>query len=344
MNFLSILVAILVFGFLIFIHEGGHFLTARAFHVHVEEFSIGMGPKIFSHRSKKTGTAWSWRLFPIGGFVSMPGEDEISDLPDGFDKKPAWQRFLITAAGAVTNIVIAVLVMFFLVLAGKNLASNVVYSSGGFTEPNAAVQIQPGDRIVRVGNAATHIGNQVVYEIMHQGIEPIPVTVIRDGKTVVLENVVFASQSESGVTYGTPDIKVYSEPHTFLNCLKHAWFRSASTVKMIVDSIVDLFRGRYGIEAVSGPIGVTEAIGEAAKAGGISNVVYLAVVISMNLGIFNLLPLPALDGGRLIFLLLEMIFRRRLNPKIEGMIHFVGLALLMVLMVIVTIKDISTLF
>lgn len=341
---LNILLAIFVFGLLIFIHEGGHFLAARAFGVQVDEFAIGMGPKLISKKSKKTGTTWSLRLFPIGGFVSMPGEDEQSNLPNGIDKKPAWQRFIITAAGAFTNLFVGVIVMFALVLSSGNLASNTVHS---FIEQEGTSSSQYGlmadDTIIKVNGVRTHTGNEVVYEIMHAGDNPITLTVLRSGEKVVLENVIFQTVTEQGVVFGNPDFKVYSEEPTFFNCMYHAWFRSLSTIKMIWDSIIDLVGGRYGMEAVSGPVGVTQAIGTAAKSGA-QSVVYLAVVISMNLGIFNLLPIPALDGGRLVFILFEMITRRRLDPKVEGYIHFGGIVLLMLLMVLITAKDIISLF
>ncbi len=341
---LNILLAILVFGLLIFIHEGGHFLAARAFGVQVDEFAIGMGPKLLSKKSNKTGTTWSLRLFPIGGFVSMPGEDSESDIPNGIDKKPAWQRFIITAAGAFTNLLVGVIVMFALVLSSGTLASNTIHS---FVEQEGVSSSQyglmAGDTIIKVDGVRTHTGNEVVYEIMHAGDEPITLTVLRSGEEVVLRNVVFQTVTEQGVVFGQPDFKVYSEEPTFFNCIYHAWFRSLSTIKMIWDSLIDLVSGRYGMEAVSGPVGVTHAIGDAAKSG-LQNVVYLAVVISMNLGIFNLLPIPALDGGRLVFILFEMISRRRLDPKIEGYIHFGGIVLLMLLMVLITAKDIVSLF
>lgn len=344
MNFGYIVIALLIFGFLIFIHEGGHFLAARIFGVQVDEFSIGMGPKIFSKKSKKTGTSYSLRAFPIGGFVSMPGEDEQSDLPNGIDKKPAWQRFIITAAGAFTNIVVGLIVMFILVLSTRSLASNRIHS---FIEQDGISSSQSGlavnDKIVAVENVRTHTGNEVAYEIMHSATEPIDITVIRNGEKIVLEDVAFGTFTESGVVFGNVDFKVYSDDPTFFNCLYHAWFRSLSTIKMIWDSLLDLITGRYGMDAVSGPVGVTEAIGTAAKSG-VATLVNLAVVISMNLGVFNLLPFPALDGGRLVFILFEMITRRRLNPKIEGYIHLVGITLLMLLMIFITAKDIVSLF
>ena len=305
-----------------------------------------MGPKILSKKSKKTGIAYSLRLFPIGGFVSMVGEDEESEDENAFYKKPVWQRIIITAAGALTNIIAGVLVMCILVIASKDpLASNTVaefvYDDQGVCyAENAGMEI--GDRIISVEGTRVHIGNEIFYEIMRKGIEPVDITLERNGERIVLEDVTFPTFEEEGTVFGTIDFRVFAEARTFGSVLKHGLFRSVSTIKMIWESLIDLIRGRYGIDAISGPIGVTEALGEAAKSG-ISDLVYLAVVISMNLGVMNLLPLPALDGGRLLFQFIELVTRRPVKKEIEGYIHFAGIVLLMILMVLIAVKDIMKL-
>ena len=338
---MTILIAILIFGLLILIHEGGHYLFARLFHVTVNEFAIGMGPKILSHTSKKTGIVYSLRLLPFGGFVSMAGEDEECDDENAFCKKPVWQRMIITAAGAAMNLITGILVMGILIAAAKSLPSTVIYQ---FTEDNISAQsgLMAEDRITAVEGTAVHTANELVYEVMRKGIEPIDITVRRNGETILLKDVVFPTITESGETFGNIDFYVYSEAKTPLNILKHAVFRSASTIKMIWESLFDLISGRYGLGAVSGPVAVTGAMSEAA-ASGIDDLVYLAVVISMNLGIMNLLPLPALDGGRLVFQLIEAVFRRPVPRHIEAYVHFAGIMLLMALMVVITFKDIFTL-
>jgi len=335
---LTIVIAILIFGLLILIHEGGHFLFARLFHVTVNEFAIGMGPKVLSHTSKKSGIAYSLRLLPFGGFVSMAGEDEECDDENAFCKKPVWQRMIITAAGAAMNLITGILVMGILVAAAKNLPSTVIYQ---FTEDNISAQygLMEEDRITVVDGTPVHTANELVYEVMRKGVEPIDITVRRQGKTVVLEDVVFPTITESGETFGNIDFYVYSEPKTPASVLKHAFFRSGSTIKMIWESLYDLVTGRYGMNAVGGPVAVTEAMSEAASEG-IADLVYLSVVISMNLGIMNLLPLPALDGGRLLFQIIEAIFRRPVPRHIEAYVHFAGIIVLMALMVMITFKDI----
>lgn len=337
MDFLYVLLAIFIFGVLILIHEAGHFLFARLFRVTVHEFAIGMGPKVISHTSKKSGIAYSLRLLPFGGFVSMAGEDEESDDPNAFNKKPVWQRFIITAAGAAVNLLAGILVMGILVATSKALPSTTIHH---FDEKSTSVQyLQEKDQITAVDGTRVYTFNDLLYEIMRKGVEPIDVTVKRNGTEITVADVVFPTITDSGVVFGNVDFIPYAEAKTPLNILKHACVRSASTIKMIWESLYDLVSGRYGVEAVSGPVGVTQAMSEAASTG-IANLVYLAVVISMNLGIMNLLPLPALDGGRLVFLLVEGIRRKPVSPRIEGYIHFAGLAVLMLLMVLVTFKDI----
>ena len=339
-----IIIAILIFGLLIFIHEGGHFLFARLFKVTVNEFSIGMGPKLVSKKSKKSGISYSLRAFPIGGFVSMAGEDEESDDPNALNKKPVWQRMIIVAAGGVVNLVAGILVMFILVFSSTSmgLGSTTVaeFRDGALSQSSG---LKAGDTIVEVDGRNVHIADELVYEIMRLGIEPVDLTVVRDGEKTVIEDVEFPQMSEQGVAFGDADFYVYGQERTFTNLVKHSFYRSTYTVRMIWESLYDLVTGRYGIEAVSGPVGVTEALTQAAQTGSY-NFIYLVVVISMNLGVMNLLPLPALDGGRLVFLLIEAVRRKPINPKVEGVIHTAGLALLMLLMIFICVKDVIKLF
>ncbi len=203
--------------------------------------------------------------------------------------------------------------------------------------------LRENDRILSVDGTSVHTANELVYEVMRKGIEPIEVTVRRDGEVLTLPNVSFATMTESGEVFGSIDFYVYRDAKTALNVLKHAFFRSVSTIKMIPESLFDLLTGRYGISSVSGPVGVTQAMTEAAQQS-IADLIYLAVVISMNLGVMNLLPFPALDGGRLVFLVVEGIRRKPVSPRIEGYVHFAGFAVLMVLMVLILAKDIIGLF
>lgn len=347
MSIFSIIIAIFVFGLLIFIHEMGHFLAARLCKVTVTEFAVGMGPKLWSFVGKKSGTRYSIRALPFGGFTSMAGEDEESDDPNAFSAKPLWQRFIITAAGSLSNISIGILLMTLLVIFSGSLASTTIYQFVGFEEGTVAQSkaegLMEGDKIIAVDGERVHIANELAYEIMRRGIEDIDITVIRDGEEITIENVTFPQESSDGITFGSLDFYVYAEHKTVGNVLKHAFYRSELTIEMIWESLYDLVTGRYGMEAVSGPVGVTQVLGEAAETG-FSDLVYMAVVLSMNLGVMNLLPLPALDGGRLLFLLVELVRGKRINPNAEAMIHFVGIVILFGLMIVIAFKDIAALF
>ncbi len=339
---MTVIIAILIFGFLIFIHELGHYLTARLFNVGINEFALGMGPKIYSHTSKKTGIMYSLRLLPIGGFVSMVGEDEDSTDENALNNKPVWQRMIIVAAGAFMNIVVGVLTVLVIVSSTKNLATNVIAQ---FTEDSTLQEygLRVNDRIVKVGNQNVHIGRDMSEAIMFEGTKPVDVTVIRDGEKVVLKDVVFGQMTESGMVFGKIDFKVYPEGRSFNNIIKHTVYYSKSTVNIIWKSFLYLITGKVGVEQMSGPIGVTSAIGDAAKMG-IQNLLDICALLALNLGIFNMLPFPALDGGRFVFMLYELIFRKPVKREIEGYIHFAGLCLLMLLMVFVGFNDIKNLF
>lgn len=339
-----ILIAILLFGLLIFVHELGHYLAARAFGIAIYEFSIGMGPKIFSKTSAKTGIAYSLRLLPIGGYLSMAGEDEESDNPNAFDKKPIWQRMIVTFAGAAFNILLGFIVMFMLVIGMESLGSTQVSKfHDGALSPGYGVEV--GDVIKEVDGHRVHIPNELAYFVGRYGVNgtPVDITVVRDGKELVIPDVVFAIEAAdgSGKKYGCDFYVNYSEK-TFGNVIKEGFYRSTFTIRIVIDALVDLVSGKYGVEDLSGPVGVTGAISSAAKEGS-SNLWSIFVLLAMNLGIMNLLPIPALDGGRIIVLFIELIIRRPVNKKIEGYINFVGMMILFAFMAFITVKDIGVL-
>ena len=388
---LYLLLTLLLLSIMVVIHELGHFLFAKLFKVTVLEFSIGMGPAIYTTKNKKSKgetsnenmkiaesfrhgdegensnlvaepelceaedkkTAFSIRALPIGGYVSMAGEDDASDDVNAFCNKPVWQRFIITIAGAVMNILLGILCMCLLVGIETSqysqngegyLVSNTIY---GFQENSVSDKgenpLMAGDTVIKVNGVYVHTGNELVYEIMNHGYEPVDLVVVRNGKQITLENVAFPTEAEKGVTFGDYDFVMQLEKADFGTVVKHAFFRSISTVKIIIDSLGDLLGGRYGADSVSGPVGMTGAVGEAAK-NGFSSILYLFILITMNLGVFNLLPLPALDGGRLIFLIIEGVARRPIKREIEQTINTVGLLALMGLMLLITVKDVFSLF
>ena len=347
---ITVVSAILVFGFLIFIHEFGHYITARLFHITIEEFSIGMGPRLLSYESKKTKIIYSLAMFPIGGFVMMPGEDgeseEYATDPNTFDKKPAWKRFIVVLAGAAVNIIAGFLAMI-LLTAIINVGDTTVgefytKEESGYIVSSQDSGLMVGDEIIEVEGKRVYILDELSYEIMRYGNNPIDLKVKRNGEIVELYDVIFPMEEAQGQTFGVRDFRVYAVDKDFGTVMRYSFRKSILIVRMCWESLADLITGRYTVAAISGPVGISSAIGEAASAG-FTSLLYIVVLISINLGVMNLLPLPALDGGRLIVILFEMITRKKLPAKVEGIINGVGLILLLGLSAVVMVKDIFTL-
>lgn len=333
----------LIIGFLTFIHEFGHFFFARLFKVPILEFAIGMGPKLFSWTGK-TGTRYALRAFPIGGFVQMEGEEGTSDDPNAYNNLSPWKKIVVTVAGPVVNIIFAIIVCFVIVLTSSALISTTV----GATADTSA--LQQYDEIVKVGNVAVYTGDDAYYEVMMQGYQAIDVTVIRNGEKIVLEDVVFPADTSG--KFAQIDFICYSIKDAGIgDYLKHAFFKSVNNVKMVWDSLIGLISGRFGMNELSGPVGIVDSVNDVAQENKdnpdvvVSLLVNLLAVISMNLGIFNLLPIPALDGGRIFFHLIDGIAGKKVIKKeIEDAITSVTMILLLIFMFIVSAKDIINLF
>ncbi len=350
-SLLSLAVTIFVFGLLIFVHEFGHYIVARKFGVGIIEFAIGMGPKIKTWKGKYND--FTLRAIPIGGFVNMVGEYD-EEIPEEhqykipINERSVWKRMLIVVAGPFMNLLLAFVIMMGIVASSSAIGTTVVY---GFVENSVSNQygLQPKDEIIRVNGKKIHCYNDLSYKIISDGIEPIDIVVLRNGEEVVLNDVQFGTESEEGINFGRIDFAVYIKEKTVGTVMQEAFWQATSTVYMTVDSLIDTFTGRYGIEAVGGPVAVGGEIdqtiknsrdfGEAAR-----NIAVLAVMISVSLGIFNLLPIPVLDGGRLLFYIIEAIRRKPMNPKYEQAISAVFMILLLGLMFLVMMKDISGLF
>ncbi len=353
---MGIVIALLVFGILIFVHELGHFLTARIFGVGILEFSIGMGPKLYSHKSKKSQTVYSLRLLPIGGYVSMYGEDpqteqatdSIETPPDfppeaSFSNKKVWQRMIICVAGAVMNLLLGFLIMTVLITKQELYASTKIHS---FQHENAISQtcgLQAGDEVLSVNGHRVHIGTELIYRIFLDGAEPMEFEVLRNGNKETL----MVTLPKDAANPQVPKIDFFvsaTKEKSVGNIFKHSFYSSKSQVVLVVESIKGLFSGKYGMEAMSGPVGITGELSNAASTSdGGESLLSLIVLISINLGICNLLPIPALDGGRLLFLCIEGVRRKPLDPKYEGYIHMIGFALLMLLFFVITFQDIKRL-
>ena len=340
-------------GILIFVHELGHYLTARACHVTIYEFSLGMGKRLFGFTSKKTGIQYSFRLLPIGGYVSMAGEDEDKegeeDDPNAFNKKNVWQRLLILVAGASMNVLTGALAMLILVagmtVSGYKLPSTTVaeFAPGA---SSYVTGLELGDKILRVDGVPVYTGYDLSYEIMFNGYRPVDVVVERDGEELTVPDVMFPSGMEDGIELGSMDFYVLAADSTIGNVLKTTFYRSVSSIKMVFDSIGGIISGRFTLASMSGPIGVSSAVADVASqpmAGW--NILYLFALIAMNLGVMNMLPIPALDGGRVFFRIVEILrFGKPINPKVEATIHGVGMTILLMLTAVIAFKDLFAIF
>lgn len=335
-GFLFVLLAILVFLFIIMVHEFGHFITAKLFKVSVPEFSIGFGPVIF--KKKKGETLYSLRTLPIGGYVQMVGEDEESEDQNALCNKPVWQRIIIIGAGAFLNILMGFIV--YLVIMG-NVHQMPILNVKQVVENTPAYEVlMPGDSIKAVN------GNRVWYykdfKFLINTIDPeesLTLTVKRGENTFDCNITPYYSE-ESGYQIG---ILMDTEDVGFLGKIKYAFYELFFVIKAIFYSFYMLLRGQVSLNSISGPVGTVGIMTQAAK-NGFYSFINLFAMLTVNIGIFNLLPLPALDGGRVFFSLIELVIGKKIPPKKEGMVHFIGLILLLALMFFVTVNDIVTVF
>ena len=338
---LGILVAICAFGIMIFLHELGHYLAARACKVKVLEFAVGMGPKIVSHTSRKTGIVYSLRALPIGGYTAMQGEDGEDDDPHALVNRPRWQRLCVLLAGSFMNLLSGVLAMFIYLSLTGLVGTSVVAS---FHENStSSAWLREGDEIVAVNGRAMIDYTDVLNTITLDGIQPMDIEVIRDGERVLLSGVTFQTEELEGVLVGKLDFQFQGARPSIPALFKQTGTQSVATVKMIYVTLAKLVTGRIGIKGVSGPVGTVSVISKAAV-GGLTNILYLFAFISLNLGVMNLLPFPALDGGRILFVLIECVIRRPVNPKFEGIVHTAGMVILLLFMALITVFDVIKLF
>lgn len=340
---ITALASIFVFGTVIFIHELGHFLSAKFSGIKVHEFALGMGPTLI--KFSKGDTQYALRLFPIGGFVSMEGEDEESDEEGSFTKAPVSNRILVTIAGAVMNLLLGFVVLIIIVSMQNSIVSRKIAEF----YPNASTRehgLRENDTILSVNGRRCYVAGDVSYEFARTQNGTTDLTVLRDGKKIELKDVVFDTIKSSDKTNEQDqlviDFKVYPIKKTVFSVVREAGNWTLSLARLVILSLTDLVSGRVAINNLSGPVGIVSAIGQASSLG-ITSVLLLLALITINLGIFNLLPLPALDGGRLAFLILEAIRKKPIKPKYEIAVNAVGFMLLMGLMLFVTFNDITRL-
>lgn len=360
---MGIVIAVLVFEFMILIHEWGHYIAARKNGVFVQEFALGMGPKIVGWTSKKTGTLYSWRIFPIGGYCQMLGEDEKVERKDSFSAKFIGARIMIVAAGPFMNIAMAFLLNLILIVANGYSTTVIQSLDKGYGAMDAG--IEAGDQITAVNGQRVHILQDVNYALIDNMDQPMEVTVRKpDGSektvTVIPQYDDALERYRLGISVGG-----YAQgwggaiaekgagviPELIGNTFAQAFWQMTGNIKLVIRSFVQLITGQMGLDSLMGPIGIVNVVGDSYAAAAtvnlwaaLSNVLSLTALLSVNMGVMNLFPIPALDGSRIIFLAIEGVRKKPLSQKLEAGIYTAGFVLLMALMAFVAYQDIVRLF
>ena len=348
-----ILLAILMFGFLIFIHELGHFLSAKLLDVQVNEFAICMGPVLW--QKKKGETTYSLRVIPIGGFCAMEGEDEESDNPRAFPQKSWWRRLIILAAGSFMNFVAGFLAIVLLYTGASAYSAPIVTDFFEGCPLESADGLQEGDELYKIDGRRVYLYSDVGMLLSRNKTGVYDVVVKRNGELVELHEFEMKPQL---YTVGGQQAYKYGQyfgtvPGGFSNCLKYSWYTAMDFARLVWMSLEDLVSGLVSVSDMSGPVGIVSTISEvgsqsATVQAGLQNVAYLGAFIAINLAVMNMLPLPALDGGRIFLLLVNSLFtaitKKKIPAKYEAYVHAAGMVLLLGFMACVTFKDIWKLF
>lgn len=333
---ITIISSIIIFLLVILIHEFGHFIVAKMNGVSVLEFSIGMGPKLFQKESN--GTLYSLRVLPVGGYCQLEGEDEENDSPNSLNNQSPLVRLKVILAGAIMNFILAFILLILLMSVSRvsTEISGVIKDSPAYSSG-----IQTGDQIVSINGENVSDGEELLKSIKEsQG--DLNIGVIRGSQS---KNIKVTPRLENNIRkIGVNFQEEYNiKNFSIVKGFKKGLITFLNLTGMLYKFLGMLITGQLGLGGVSGPVGVVKEIGNAAKTG-VANLIFLLAYININLGVFNLLPIPALDGGRAIFILIEMIFGKKISQEKEGYIHMVGLILLLALIAIVTIKDVIKLF
>lgn len=348
-----ILVAILLFGILIAVHEFGHFIAAKSLGVKVNEFAIGMGPRIL--HKKRGETEYTWRLFPIGGFCAMEGEGEDSSDPRAFNNKPRWKRLIILVAGAFMNFVVGVLIFLILNVGITGFVTTTIDSFMDGFPLQGEQGLMVGDRIVSVDGHAIYKRSDLDLFFSRTG-ETMDLVVERDGARVALEDFPLQPREypgEAGPKYG---LIFEQKTATFLDKLKLTWYESIDTVRLVWVSLGDLVTGQVSVRDMSGVVGIVGMVGEigqegaavAGFMGALLNILYFFGFIAVNLAVMNLLPIPALDGGQILFLAVDKVYhlftKKNVSQKWLSYINAGGFFLLIALMAVIAFSDVLKIF
>ncbi len=371
----NIVVLLLMLSLLIFVHEGGHFIAAKKCGVHVYEFALGMGPKVLSFKRKNDPTEYTLRALPIGGFCAMAGEegedDESLDKDKFMCNKSKIKRIIILVAGVTMNFITAIILLFIIGLSFGSTEQKSIIGRVETGSPADVAGLKVNDKIIECNGykistwdkltIVTNLKNKnnyYEYKVEHEdgSVDTYKITpdeyVVIGSETIKLdennklEDVLKKyNKKESEVTVsklvgiGAPsEIK-----KDFLSALKYAFSKFGSIVSTMLLILGSLFTGKLGLSALSGPVGMYSVVGTVASLG-FANLIYLTAYLSINLGVLNILPFPAFDGGRVLFVLIEAITRKKVDPKIEGYFHSIGFILIMLLMVYITFQDVLRLF
>ena len=337
---LPFIIAILLFCFIIFIHEFGHFICAKISGVKVNEFAIGMGPKIFSFG--KNETKYSLRLFPVGGFCAMEGEDGESDDGRAFNKAPIWKRIIIVAAGAVMNIILGFIIISVLLSTNDLIGTRTIAKFSDKAVSNVA--LKEGDKILSINGMHCISDYDINIGLMRDDDGVVDFTVQRNGKKIALSDVKFKTE-KSDEAYGKNkiiidyDFYLVGVKPTFLTVLNASARETVSFARLVFIGFYDLFTGQVGLSQLSGPIGTVKVVAQSVSYG-FESLMFIMAFITINIGIFNLLPIPALDGGRLFILIIQGISRGKIKIKHEALINTIGLVVLLILITLISANDI----
>ena len=343
---LSIIYFVLILGTIVLVHEFGHFFFAKLFGIYVYEFSIGMGPKIFSKKDKKGETTYSIRAIPVGGFVQLAGEgmDEDKKLPKDrlLQSKPIWQRFLVMFFGAGNNFILAIIVLFFLVLIVGSPSISTVIPSVIDGSPAQVAGIMAGDKVIAIdGDKTKTLDDLQLYLTIAEGETTFKVLRNNEEKEIKVTPLTGEEATKAGYSYGiTFDSKVEKG---FFNAVKYAFTKTYALMRQLVITLKELFTGGVGVKELSGPVGIFQAVDQT-KSTGFANLFYLLALLCINVGFINLIPFPAFDGGRILFLIIEKIKGKPIKAETENLIHNIGFFILLALIIYVTFNDILRIF
>ncbi len=334
-----IIIAILFFELIIIVHEGGHFVTARLMKIKVNEFSIGMGPKVFSFTKGETKYSLRWILF--GGYCAMEGEDEVSSEANSFSSKSVPARMLVVVAGALMNLLLGFLVIV-CIISNQNLVGTTTVAKFDGNAVSASSGLAVGDTIKSIDGMRVFTATDIQTGLTRSADDTVSVTVERNGQIQTFD-VKFQMNEYEGRKYINMDFWLRGNEKTVGSVLKNSAATFVSYTRMVFLSVHDLIVGRYGLSDLSGPVGAVSVVSSAAKTS-LNSLLRISAILTINIGLFNLFPIPALDGWRFFLLLGEGIFRKKLPSKWEYAINAAGLAILLGVMVLVTFSDVTKLF